>query len=75
MQKLKGAKAINIECSAFDLLRWDKDSFYQYVKQEFGNKHGVWLDIQKMDIVCIRANISSSTATYKCIPVEYNISD
>lgn len=55
-----------ITCSAFDLLRWGKDGFYEMVEQ---NLDGV--EVLDMDIIPI--GVSGNEVTYKCVPTEYKL--
>lgn len=66
---LEDVKEVNnlettITCSAFDLLRWGKDGFYEMVEQ---NLNGV----EVLDMKITPIGVSGSEVIFKCVPTEY----
>jgi hypothetical protein len=55
-----------ITCTAFDLLRWEKDALYEMVEE---NLDGV----EVLDMEIIPIGVSGDEMTYKCVPTEYKL--
>lgn len=55
-----------ITCTAFDLLRWGNDGFYEMVEQKLNV-----VEVLDMDITPI--GVSDDEVTYKCVPTKYKL--
>lgn len=68
LEDVKKANEIEttITCTAFDLLRWGKDGFYEMVEQNLNV-----VEVLDMDVFPI--GVSGDNVTYKCVPTKYTI--